>query len=55
MKPAAFDYVRAETLDEALEVLGQEGSVRGCAAHGPRWRQEDRPAYLQAQPREVPQ
>ena len=27
MKPAAFDYVRAETLDEALQVLRQEGKI----------------------------
>ena len=26
MKPAAFDYFRAEHLDEALDVLGREGS-----------------------------
>ena len=26
MKPAAFDYVRAESLGEALEVLRNEGS-----------------------------
>jgi 2-furoyl-CoA dehydrogenase FAD binding subunit len=34
MKPAAFDYVRAETLDEALEVLGQEGSDARIIAGG---------------------
>jgi 2-furoyl-CoA dehydrogenase FAD binding subunit len=34
MKPAAFDYVRAETLDEALEVLRQEGSDARIIAGG---------------------
>jgi 2-furoyl-CoA dehydrogenase FAD binding subunit len=34
MKPAAFDYVRAETLDEALEVLRQEGSDARIMAGG---------------------
>ena len=34
MKPAAFDYVRAEHLDEALDVLGQEGSDARIIAGG---------------------
>ena len=34
MKPAAFDYVRAETLDEALAVLGQEGGDARILAGG---------------------
>jgi len=34
MKPAAFDYVRAEHLDEALGVLGQEGSDARIIAGG---------------------
>jgi 2-furoyl-CoA dehydrogenase FAD binding subunit len=34
MKPAAFDYVRAETLDEALDVLHQEGSDARIMAGG---------------------
>jgi 2-furoyl-CoA dehydrogenase FAD binding subunit len=34
MKPAAFDYVRAETLDEALAVLRQEGSDARIIAGG---------------------
>jgi 2-furoyl-CoA dehydrogenase FAD binding subunit len=34
MKPAAFDYVRAETLDEALQVLRQEGSDARIIAGG---------------------
>jgi 2-furoyl-CoA dehydrogenase FAD binding subunit len=34
MKPAAFDYVRAEHLDEALAVLGQEGSDARIIAGG---------------------
>jgi 2-furoyl-CoA dehydrogenase FAD binding subunit len=34
MKPAAFDYVRAETLDEALEVLRREGSDARIIAGG---------------------
>jgi 2-furoyl-CoA dehydrogenase FAD binding subunit len=34
MKPAAFDYVRAEHLDEALEVLGREGSDARVIAGG---------------------
>ena len=34
MKPAAFDYVRAETLDEALDVLRQEGSDASIIAGG---------------------
>jgi 2-furoyl-CoA dehydrogenase FAD binding subunit len=34
MKPAAFDYVRAEHLDEALEVLGREGSDARIIAGG---------------------
>jgi 2-furoyl-CoA dehydrogenase FAD binding subunit len=34
MKPAAFDYVRAEHLDEALEVLRQEGSDARVIAGG---------------------
>jgi 2-furoyl-CoA dehydrogenase FAD binding subunit len=34
MKPAAFDYVRAEHLDEALEVLANEGSDARIIAGG---------------------
>jgi 2-furoyl-CoA dehydrogenase FAD binding subunit len=34
MKPAAFDYVRAEHLDEALDVLGQQGSDARIIAGG---------------------
>ena len=34
MKPAAFDYVRAEHLDEALDVLSQEGSDARIIAGG---------------------
>ena len=34
MKPAAFDYVRAESLDEALETLAQEGSEARVLAGG---------------------
>jgi len=34
MKPAAFDYVCAEHLDEALEVLGKEGSDARIIAGG---------------------
>jgi len=34
MKPAAFDYVRAEQLDEALDVLGREGSDARVIAGG---------------------
>jgi 2-furoyl-CoA dehydrogenase FAD binding subunit len=34
MKPAAFDYVRAEHLDEALQVLDQEGSDARIIAGG---------------------
>ena len=34
MKPAPFDYVRAESLDEALEVLRQEGSDARVLAGG---------------------
>jgi 2-furoyl-CoA dehydrogenase FAD binding subunit len=34
MKPAAFDYVRAEHLDEALDVLAQEGSDARIIAGG---------------------
>ena len=34
MKPAAFDYVRAETLDEALEVLRNEGGDARIIAGG---------------------
>jgi 2-furoyl-CoA dehydrogenase FAD binding subunit len=34
MKPAAFDYVRAEHLDEALDVLGREGSEARIIAGG---------------------
>jgi 2-furoyl-CoA dehydrogenase FAD binding subunit len=34
MKPAAFDYVRAEHLDEALEILDQEGSDARIIAGG---------------------
>jgi 2-furoyl-CoA dehydrogenase FAD binding subunit len=34
MKPTAFDYVRAEHLDEALDVLGREGSDARIIAGG---------------------
>jgi 2-furoyl-CoA dehydrogenase FAD binding subunit len=34
MKPAAFDYVRAESLDEALAVLGEEGAEARILAGG---------------------
>ena len=34
MKPAAFDYVRAEHLDEALDVLGREGGDARIMAGG---------------------
>ncbi len=34
MKPAAFDYVRAESLEEALEVLRREGSDARIIAGG---------------------
>lgn len=34
MKPAAFDYVRAESLEEALEVLRDEGSDARIIAGG---------------------
>src|SRR6202045_4783843 len=34
MKPAAFDYIRAEHLDEALDVLGREGSDARIMAGG---------------------
>ncbi|MAK56049.1 MAG: carbon monoxide dehydrogenase, partial [Pusillimonas sp.] len=34
MKPAGFDYVCAETLDEALEVLGQYGEEVRILAGG---------------------
>jgi len=34
MKPAAFDYVRAENLDEALDVLRNEGSDARIIAGG---------------------
>jgi 2-furoyl-CoA dehydrogenase FAD binding subunit len=34
MKPAAFDYVRAEHLDEVLEVLGREGGDARIIAGG---------------------
>jgi 2-furoyl-CoA dehydrogenase FAD binding subunit len=34
MKPATFDYVRAEHLDEALDVLGREGSDARIIAGG---------------------
>jgi 2-furoyl-CoA dehydrogenase FAD binding subunit len=34
MKPAAFDYVRADHLDEALDVLGREGSEARIIAGG---------------------
>jgi 2-furoyl-CoA dehydrogenase FAD binding subunit len=34
MKPAAFDYVRADTLDEALGVLGEEGADARILAGG---------------------
>jgi 2-furoyl-CoA dehydrogenase FAD binding subunit len=34
VKPAAFDYVRAETIDEALDVLSQEGADARILAGG---------------------
>jgi len=34
MKPAPFDYVRAESLDEALDVLGREGGDARVIAGG---------------------
>ncbi len=34
MKPAAFDYVRAESLDEALDVLRREGTDASILAGG---------------------
>jgi 2-furoyl-CoA dehydrogenase FAD binding subunit len=34
MKPAAFDYVRADHLDEALDVLGREGGEARVIAGG---------------------
>ena len=34
MKPAAFDYVRAESLDEALDFLAREGSEASVLAGG---------------------
>ena len=34
MKPAAFDYVRAESRDEALDVLAREGSDANILAGG---------------------
>ena len=34
MKPAAFDYVRAEHLDEVLDVLGREGGDARIIAGG---------------------
>ena len=34
MKPASFDYVRAEHLDEALDVLANEGSDARIIAGG---------------------
>ena len=34
MKPASFDYVRAESLDEALDVLHQEGTDASILAGG---------------------
>ena len=34
MKPVAFDYIRAEHLDEALDVLGREGSDARIIAGG---------------------
>lgn len=34
MKPAGFDYVRAESLDEALEVLGRHGGDAKVLAGG---------------------
>ena len=34
MKPAAFDYVRAESVDEALDVLAQEGADARILAGG---------------------
>ena len=34
MKPAAFDYIRAEHLDEALDALDREGSDARIIAGG---------------------
>jgi 2-furoyl-CoA dehydrogenase FAD binding subunit len=34
VKPAAFDYVRAESLDEALDVLAEEGADAAILAGG---------------------
>ena len=34
MKPAAFDYVRAESIEEALDVLAQEGGDASILAGG---------------------
>jgi len=34
MKPAAFDYVRAESIEEALEVLHEEGADARILAGG---------------------
>ena len=34
MKPAPFDYVRAESLDEALDVLHREGAEARVLAGG---------------------
>jgi 2-furoyl-CoA dehydrogenase FAD binding subunit len=34
VKPAAFDYVRAESIDEALDVLAQEGTDASILAGG---------------------
>ena len=34
MKPAPFDYVRAESLDEALDVLHREGANARVLAGG---------------------
>ena len=34
MKPAAFDYVRAESIEEALDVLRQEGADARVLAGG---------------------
>jgi 2-furoyl-CoA dehydrogenase FAD binding subunit len=34
MKPAAFDYIRAEHLDEALDAIGREGSDARILAGG---------------------
>jgi 2-furoyl-CoA dehydrogenase FAD binding subunit len=34
VKPAAFDYVRAESIEEALDVLRQEGADARILAGG---------------------